>query len=107
MDLYSEYDEDFDWDFNDGEQEIDDVYSLKQDKLKLLHGCMRDELRETKMDIASIAECHNKILRLNFQKKKVTRCTKFPSKLENFDDFTPCLKKQIDAETEEPFGLSV
>ena len=64
---------------------------------------MRDELRESKMDIASIADCQSKILSIKNQKRKVSHRAKFPEEDLKLEDFTPCKKKLIDGEPEETF----
>jgi hypothetical protein len=58
----SEEDDDFDWEFNDCDLEEDNASQAKENQLKLLHGCMRDKLREQKLDMAYIDECRNKII---------------------------------------------
>jgi hypothetical protein len=69
---------------------------------------MRDELRESKMDIASIADCQSKILSLKSQKRKVSHHAKFPKEDDvKLEDFTPFKKKLIDGEPEVTFELSV
>ena len=68
---------------------------------------MRDELRESKMDIASIADCQSKILSLKNQKRKVPPRAKFPKDYLKLENFTPCKKKLIDGEPEETFELIV
>ena len=44
-DIDGEDEDGFDWDFNDCDPEDDQVCTSKENQLKQLHSCMRDELR--------------------------------------------------------------
>ena len=57
----SEEEDDFDWEFNDCEPGGDNMCQSKENQLKLVHCCMRDKLRGSKLDMACIAECRQKI----------------------------------------------